>query len=136
MAKKAATRKTSGRKKNASKHARTGTGQKSGESGRDANGRFLPGVSGNPSGRPPGVKIADTIRRVLAEKPEAVEALVESWIALAATDVQFAKMILERNEGRVPDRLDASIAASTLTPEQHERVMATMRRLTEQDPNG
>jgi len=106
-----------------------------GNEGRDSLGRFLPGVSGNPAGSQPGIRVADVIRRTLAERPEQVAALVESWLVLAATDVQFAKMLLERNEGKVADVVQAAVTSTTLTPQQHEQVMATLSRLTEQDPN-
>ena len=51
------------------------------EQDRDTKGRFNPGVSGNPSGRPPGI----TDKRVAAKKlllepllPEAIEKLAEA----------------------------------------------------------
>jgi len=118
--KKTSTRKKTTRKKATRKQAGT----------RDEAGRFLPGVSGNPSGRPPGIKIADVIRKTLADDPDQVAALVRSWISLAAEDVQFAKMLLERNEGKVPDEIAGAIVTSTLSPDQMERVNATLAALT------
>lgn len=144
MAKKATTRKAATKKTPRKKATRTpakqvGTGKGkavTATEGRDANGRFLPGYSGNPAGPGPGVRVAHVIQRTLADRPELVQSLVDSWLSKAAEDVQFAKMILERNEGKVADVLAASVASASLTPEQTATVAATLRRLAEHDPNG
>lgn len=71
---------------------------------------FQPGQSGNPSGRPKGqVSITAIIRRKVAEAGPngrlVAEELVDAWIEQAkAGNYQFAKEILERVDGKVPDR--------------------------------
>ncbi len=51
---------------------------------RDDQGKFVPGVSGNPNGRPPkGHSITDTIRAMMDEKPEIKRALGQKVLQMA-----------------------------------------------------
>lgn len=77
---------------------------------RDEAGRFLPGVSGNPGGRPAAQPITDAIRAELeAMDAEGVRALVRAWIENSRRPGQqgaaFARLIAERIEGRMPQAL-------------------------------
>lgn len=61
---------------------------------RDARGRWLPGRSANPKGRPPGSgKIAKFRQALIAEVPEIIAALGKE---AKAGDAQAAKLLLER----------------------------------------
>ena len=69
--------------------------------GRDAAGRFLPGVSGNPKGRP---RSPDEVRRQLqAAAPEAVRFLVETMNDSAQKPemrLKCAEAVLDRLYGK------------------------------------
>lgn len=86
---------------------------------------FLPGQSGNPSGRPKGSKTLTGILRELLDKdvPGAVEEhgmpltyaqlLVRTAIKHAAQgNPTFFREILERMDGKVPDRIEAKLGGN------------------------
>ena len=47
---------------------------------RDDKGRFKPGVSGNPTGRPEGVSIRERIKQLLKNDPEMFEGLCQFYL--------------------------------------------------------
>ena len=82
---------------------------------------FAPGLSGNPNGRPKGQSITSIIRAMLDREDEANpgrtkgEQLATVMVREAlAGDVKFAKMLWERVEGKVPDRVVLSREPSNL----------------------
>lgn len=75
---------------------------------RDEQGKFVPGVSGNPNGRPPkGYAITDVMREMLNEKPEIKKALSSKLFELALKgDLAAIREVLDRLEGRAKQTLD------------------------------
>jgi hypothetical protein len=73
---------------------------------RDSNGRFRPGKSGNPKGRPRGsVGLTEALRRRLAEEGEdgrsLADRLAETLIGLAlGGDLKAIQVLADRVEGR------------------------------------
>jgi hypothetical protein len=47
---------------------------------RDNKGRFKPGVSGNPAGRPEGISIKERIKQYLEENPKEFEELCQFYL--------------------------------------------------------
>ena len=116
---------------------------------RDANGHFLPGVlqnpdsvwkpgqSGNPKGRPPGVKyISELLRAKLHEpanpkKPDGKtngEVIVENWIDRAKQGIDspaVAAAIADRTEGKPRQTVEVGI--------QRGETRADLKGLTEQE---
>lgn len=85
--------------------------------GRDGAGRFAPGTSGNPNGRPRGI---DFRAAVVAARGEGVEAaLVEVFDTLLAAalagDVQAAKLLLDRLCGPVGEVPAAPLLLQVVT---------------------
>lgn len=80
---------------------------------RDAKGHYLPGTPtqfqpGNKGGgRPPGTGITDRLRKVLDENQGSVaDALVKTAVEYANKgDFRFWNAIVERVEGKVPERI-------------------------------
>jgi hypothetical protein len=75
-----------------------------------AHARFKPGQSGNPNGRPRETSLTAIIRRVLAEADEEHGTKGEKLIAVALRaadkgDFRYFKELIERNDGKVPDRI-------------------------------
>jgi len=83
---------------------------------RDAGGRWQPGSSGNPAGRPPSrACLAEALRRRLSaevtlstgERATVAEAVASRLVALAlGGDVSALRLLFERSEGRAPLALD------------------------------
>jgi hypothetical protein len=72
---------------------------------RDDLGRFLPGVSGNPSGRP-----KDMLRARMREwmTPEKADALIEAYYALALGNPEAAHRFIENHDGKLTDKIEHS----------------------------
>lgn len=68
---------------------------------------FKPGQSGNPKGRPKGQGITDRIlRRLNEDDGKLAEDIAEVIIKKAkAGDFNFCKTVLERIDGKIPDRI-------------------------------
>ena len=78
---------------------------------RNEKGHFLPGVSGNPGGRPKGsVSPITRIRQIFAEQPDAFEAFVASYLA----NEQNQKHIVEMIDGK--PKQDVSLDATVNGP--------------------
>ncbi len=66
---------------------------------------FRPGRSGNPGGRPKGQSLTALLRAQL-DKGNNAQALAKVIVDKALSgDIQFCKLILERLEGKAPDRI-------------------------------
>lgn len=78
---------------------------------RDKKGRFVPGVSGNPNGRPPkGHSITDMFKQMLDNTPEKKLELVEAiYNAAIAGDSAAQKMIWNYMDGMPQQKTDVSI---------------------------
>ena len=67
---------------------------------------FRPGRSGNPGGRPKGQSLTALLRAQL-DKGNNAQALAKMIVDKALSgDIQFCKLIFERMEGKVPDRVE------------------------------
>jgi len=83
---------------------------------RDGQGRWQPGASGNPDGRPrKGACLAEALRRRLSAavtmsnggRATVAEAVAGRLVALALSgDVAALRLLFERSEGRAPLALD------------------------------
>jgi hypothetical protein len=80
----------------------------------DEHGRFKPGNRANPGGRPKGsINLSNKLRQALAQAAPGDETrtiadlLIETGIRQAgAGDHNFWKMIFERIDGKVPDKIE------------------------------
>ena len=66
---------------------------------RDEHGRFLPGTSGNPNGRPHGISITDAIKAKLKEVPEGQQ---KSYLELLINKIMH-KAIVEGDHSTLKD---------------------------------
>lgn len=96
---------------------------------RDELGRWRPGVSGNPAGKPPGSGILPAIRAGLT--PERAKAIADRAIALAEDgDPKLLALILDRIDGPVTQKVEHSgaltlgdaLAMVDATPPQSDEV--------------
>jgi hypothetical protein len=71
--------------------------------------QFKPGQSGNPAGRPKGRSLMDVIReRLEREMPDGelvIDKLADAIIARASCEWQFAKELLDRSDGPIPQTI-------------------------------
>jgi hypothetical protein len=88
--------------------------EKQGGTGREANGRFAKGASGNPAGRPPSKKfLSESLREWLGAPSDEDPAATNSDILAAAAgkaallgSIPAIEFIADRTEGRAPSKLD------------------------------
>lgn len=81
------------------------------ESGRDSLGRFKPGVSGNPGGRPAGVSWRERLLRALESKPELLDAIIAKELELAVSGdpgeaTAARKHIADRLDGKPKESIE------------------------------
>lgn len=85
---------------------------------RDEQGRFVPGQTGNPNGRPKGsISMVDKLRQYLQDHPEEADKLISSLIQQGTTGNTVAiKEILDRIDGKVTDthRIEGDIPISII----------------------
>jgi hypothetical protein len=72
--------------------------------------RWKKGRSGNPNGRPPGESLTTKINRILEEPDQDFGTKGDKLIAVAFRaaekgDFRFFKELIDRKDGKVPDRL-------------------------------
>ena len=98
--------------------------------GRDGNGRFRPGHSGNPEGRrvekdPERARVRELAREKTVEAVEALAEILADTTASAMARVRAAEALLERAYGRASDEtvLEAAGAISELGPIRFAFVM-------------
>jgi hypothetical protein len=103
---------------------------------------FRPGRSGNPAGRPKGQSITALLRAEL-DKDDNAQALAEMIVRKALSgDIHFCKLILDRTEGKVPDRiagpdggpLGPTMDLSLLSDEDLETLLRIFRLITPAGP--
>ena len=68
--------------------------EKTGKPKRDKKGRFIPGVSGNPNGRPGGMTIKERIKKIFEDNPERFEKVVDKLIE------QYPTLVWQMLEGK------------------------------------
>ena len=74
---------------------------------RDEAGRFLPGVSGNPKGKPKTSLIA-AVKAKLRANPELLNELADAVIREAKGNAQYAKELWNRLDGPVATKIEIS----------------------------
>lgn len=64
---------------------------------RNEKGQFVPGVSGNPAGKPPGtISIMAKIKQIWAEDPERFE----KWVEEAMNDKMLRRELIQQVDGK------------------------------------
>lgn len=84
---------------------RANNGSNRGADGRFIRGRWKPGQSGNPAGRPPVPSISRRFRELLEEDPKRLDSLATALFTNAQTDARFFKLAIEYLDGKVPEVL-------------------------------
>lgn len=101
---------------------------------------FEPGESGNPDGRPPGVSLTATVRRILEERPNGTDekTYLEHISKRAVLNAMAGKektleMIWERVDGKVTDHLitehTGSIATLPLSGKVNKKAASAVRQM-------
>ena len=75
-------------------------------------GGWKPGQSGNPKGRPPGVKyVSEALRELLGEDETLVNRLAKSLAKRALKSDTALSLVFERTEGKVTQPIEGQITA-------------------------
>jgi len=104
---------------------------------RDEQGRFRPGVSGNPIGRPKATTVTETLRKLLEETTDVGmtyrEAVARRLLMLAVKgDMRAMSYLVDRVDGKA---LDVSTAINTRAMELN-RLLREMRGASGEDATG
>lgn len=102
--------------------------------------QWQPGESGNPEGRPPGVSLTATVRRILEERPNGTDekTYLEHISKRAVLNAMAGKektleMIWERVDGKVTDHLitehTGSIATLPLSGKVNKKAASAVRQM-------
>lgn len=79
---------------------------------RDEMGRFVPGVSGNPAGKPPGsISIIAKIKRKFEENPE----LLDSYVAEVLADPKLRQEVIRQLDGAPQQKMDVTSGGEKIT---------------------
>ncbi len=105
------------------------TGSKKGQLGGATGKGWLPGQSGNPSGRPKSKPITDMLRPIF-EDPETVD-LIRANVKKTLTDKGMAGVILlshiaDRLEGKMPEEVNINDCRN-MTDEELEKKLEELR---------
>ena len=105
--------------------------------GRDGSGRFRPGVSGNPRGRPAGSVSARTaLRQELAAHPRRLRAVVGKLLAAAEAGEPWAvRAVFEQLDGRPVASVTLEHSGGLLLDRDPERPLV-LRHNPERPTNG
>ena len=95
---------------------------------RDEKGRFVPGVSGNPAGMPPGtLSFKGILRRRLEEHPEEADTIITALVKLGMdADLPSIKELKEWIDGKESDKLQMTGTMLVATPDQLDLAMRLM----------
>jgi hypothetical protein len=114
---------------------KTRTEQPSPEPARAAprlNGRFAPGHSGNPAGRP---KVTpeemahlDSIKALTGKAVAAVESVLDNPDASDEVKVKAASLVFDRTFGKPRQEIDSTVTTNQATPSEHRPDLTGIRQ--------
>jgi hypothetical protein len=100
--------------------------------GRESSGRFAPGYSGNPRGRPPGhVSFRTYLRRIFMGDPNLMEEIIRTLIRDGQIDSKMALQLMQWHDGDNPDAFDKEqqLATAQATRNPADVLMACVAAL-------
>lgn len=88
---------------------------------RDKTGKFVPGKSGNPNGRPPkGHSVTDAIKAIMDANPDAKQDLAQRVLTMAlAGDIKAITLIWHYMDGMPTQRVESKDVTEEESPELH-----------------
>ncbi len=87
-----------------------------------ANPNWLKGVSGNPSGTRKTKPLSDQLRMLLAQNPGRARNIAEKLITMAEEgDLDAAKVIMDRLEGKPLQQIEVEQTITNMTPEDRRQ---------------
>ena len=100
---------------------------------RDDRGRFQPGASGNPRGRPRGKTLSERLRKALTIKEQ--KAIIEVLIGMAkAGDLAATKLIFNYVDGLPVQKGEAQVEASLCQNPQFIAIQRALLLFTDRHP--
>lgn len=100
--------------------------------GRASSGRFAPGYSGNPRGRPPGhVSFRTYLRRIFMGDPGLMDEILRTLIRDGQIDSKMALQLMQWHDGDNPDAFDKEqqLATAQATRNPQDVLMACVAAL-------
>ncbi len=96
------------------------------------NGKFAPGQSGNPSGRPKATpEEIDLLAKIKSLSPKAVTALesvLDDPDATADAKIRAANIVIERQLGKPRQEIDQTVTQNVPSPEDHKPDLSNLRQ--------
>jgi len=95
-------------------------------------GRFAPGHSGNPAGRPRETPeefaLLSKIRSLSDKAVKALESVLDDPDAPADAKIKAANIVIERQLGKPRQEIDSNVTQHQATPEDHKPDLSDLRR--------
>lgn len=94
-------------------------------------GKFVPGKSGNPSGKSRTQWLSDALRMELAQEPARARRIAKKILDLAEEgDLAAANIVLDRLEGKPTQQIDVTTTTYNASPEEvDQRITELANRL-------
>lgn len=100
---------------------------------RDSKGRFLPGTSGNPGGRPQTKILTGALIKTLSKKTGGginYELVAKILVSLAlGGKIEAIKEIFDRVEGKAPQSIDVTTDGESINPYTDDQIERVARRV-------